>query len=117
MHQCVGIEENKLHVSVVPQKESRRLGNEYNSLVSPNSENKNHFLLEQSTILLPRKHRGEGPFHQVARGVRSPVHVSLCTLGWLPRSGRRGRRSTTDRVSTARPAACLGGSNDRTPDG
>ena len=124
MHQRVGKKQSKLHASVVPQKESRRLGNEYNNLVSPNPANKNHFLLKLSTVLLPRKRRGEGPFHQVTRGVQGPVgrhsaqlHVGLCTWGWLPHSGCCGRRSTTERVSAAQAVACLGGSNDRTPDG
>ena len=90
MHQRVGKEENKLHAFAVPQKEFRRLGNEYNNLMSPNPENKNHFLLKPNTILLPCKHRGEGPFHQVARGVQGPedlhsaqVHVGLCTRDYL----------------------------------
>ena len=123
MRQLVEKEENKLHVFAALQKESRRLGNEYNNLVSPNPENKNHFLLTPNTVLLPRKHR-EVPFRQVARGVQDPVgqhsaqlHVCLCTRGWLPRSRRCGSCSTMDRVSAARAVACLGGSNDRTPDG
>ena len=66
MHQRVGKEENKLHASVAPQKESRRLENVKNNLMSPNLENKNHFLLKPSTVLLPRKRRGEVLSHQVA---------------------------------------------------
>ena len=114
VHQHVEKEENKLHIFVVPRKESRHLGNEYNNLMSPNLENKNHFLLTLNTVLLLRKRKREWLFRQVSRGIRGPwglqraqLHASLCIWGWLLRSGRHGRCSTTGRISAAQAAACL----------